>query len=79
MYVEETERYELGMVAPQEIRWNDKGFLGIQDTKIFYDECNEQRQFGNGFTVPKGLVPLVKEFKSTKSKNINANNKSPIF
>lgn len=58
--VEETERYKLGEVALQEIRWNDKGML---DT-IFYGECNKHHQFGTGFTVHINLVPSVKEFKS---------------
>lgn len=62
--VEETERYGLGVVALQEIRWNDNGTLDIQDTTIFYGECNKHRQFGTGFAVHKNLVPSVKEFKS---------------
>lgn len=62
--VEETERYGLGVVALQEIRWNEEGVLDIQDTTIFYCECNQHRQFGTGFAVLKKLVPSVKEFKS---------------
>ncbi|KAL4148804.1 hypothetical protein QTP88_002957 [Uroleucon formosanum] len=53
------------VVALQEIRWNDKGTLDLQDTTIFYGECNDRRQFGTGFAVHKSIVPLVTEFKST--------------
>jgi len=52
------------VVALQEIRWNDKGTLDIQDATIFYGECNKHRQFGTGFAVHKNLVPSVREFKS---------------
>ncbi|KAL4143409.1 hypothetical protein QTP88_005744 [Uroleucon formosanum] len=37
----------------------------LQDTTIFYGECNDRRQFGTGFAVHKSIVPLVTEFKST--------------
>jgi len=54
------------MVALQEIRWNDEGMLDIQDTMIFYGECNKHHQFGTGFALHKNLVPSVREFKSIK-------------
>lgn len=54
------------MVALQEIRWNDEGMLDIQDTIIFYGECNKNHQFGTGFALHKNLVPSVREFKSIK-------------
>ncbi|XP_008178936.1 craniofacial development protein 2-like [Acyrthosiphon pisum] len=63
--VKEIRRYNLGVVALQEIRWNGKGTLDLQDTTIFYGECNDRRQFGTGFAVHKSIVPLVTEFKST--------------
>jgi len=53
--IEDTEKN--GLEVLQEIRWNDKGTMDIQNTTIFYDECNEQRQFGTGFTVHKNIVP----------------------
>jgi len=66
--VKEIRRYNLGVIALQEIRWNDKGTLDLQDTTIFYGECNDRRQFGTGFAVHKSIVPLVTEFKSTNPK-----------
>lgn len=61
--VKEIMRYNLGMIALQEIRRNNKGTLDLQDTNIFYGECNDQRQFGTGFAVHKSIVLLVTEFK----------------
>ncbi|KAL4148909.1 hypothetical protein QTP88_003048 [Uroleucon formosanum] len=62
--VEEIERYKLRVVALQKIRWNDKGTPDIQDTTIFYGECNKHRQFATSFAVNKNLVPSVREFKN---------------
>lgn len=33
----------LRVVALQEIRWTDSGTIDIQDTKIVYGKCNNQR------------------------------------
>jgi len=49
----EIRTYNLGVVALQEIRWNDKGTLDLQDTTIFDGECIDRRQFGTGFAVHK--------------------------
>jgi len=62
--VKEIRKYNLGMVVLQEIRWDDKGTLDLQDMNIFYGECNDRRQFGTGFAVHKSIVPLVTELKS---------------
>jgi len=37
--------------------------MDIQDTTIFYEKCNDQRQFGAGFAVHKSLIPTIKDFK----------------
>lgn len=62
----DTERYGLGKVALQEIRWNDKGMLDIQDTIKFYVECNKHHQFGTGLALHKNLELSVREFKIIK-------------
>jgi hypothetical protein len=61
--VYEIERYRLKVVALQEIRWSDSGSVDIQDTKVFYGKCNDQRQFGTGFAVHKRLIPTIKDFR----------------
>ncbi|XP_022177130.1 craniofacial development protein 2-like [Myzus persicae] len=66
--VKEIRRYNLGVTVLREIRWNDKRTLDLQDTIIFYGECNGRRQFGTGFAVHKSIVPLVIEFKSTNNR-----------
>jgi len=40
--------------------------LDIQDTMIFYGECNKHHQFGTAFTLHKNLISSVREFKSIK-------------
>jgi hypothetical protein len=62
--VEEIEKYKLGVVALQEIRWDGNGTIKIQDITIFYGECNKHRQFGTGFAIHKNLVLSVRELKS---------------
>jgi hypothetical protein len=52
------------VVTLQEIRWDGNGTIEIQDTTIFYGECNKDRQFGTGFAIHKNLVHSVREFKS---------------
>lgn len=77
--IKKIEWYNLGMVALQEIKWNNKSTLDFQDTTIFYRECNDQCQFGTGFAVHKSIVSLVIEFKSINPRILILKIKRQVF
>ncbi|KAL4084333.1 hypothetical protein QTP88_028157 [Uroleucon formosanum] len=77
--VKEIEKYNLKIVALQEIRWDDTGTLDIQETTILYGKCNERRQFGTGFAIHKSLVPNIREFKDINPRTSLLTMKAQFF
>jgi len=61
--VKEAERFKLGILALQEIRWNEETSMEIGNTTIFYGKCDNRRQGGRGFAVQNNLVLAIKDFK----------------
>ncbi|XP_025423466.1 craniofacial development protein 2-like [Sipha flava] len=61
--VKEIERYKLGVVALQEMRWQDTGSMQISNTTLFFGACDGRRQAGSGFAVNNKLLTAVKSFK----------------
>jgi len=61
--VNEVEKYRLGVVALQELRWSDTGSMQLKNTTIFYGACDNRRFGGSGFAVNKAYLNSVKDFK----------------
>lgn len=61
--VKEIERYKLGVVALQEMRWKNTGSMQISNTTLFFGACDGRRQTGSGFAVNNKLLTAVKSFK----------------
>ncbi|XP_029344207.1 uncharacterized protein LOC115033855 [Acyrthosiphon pisum] len=61
--VKEIERYKLGVVALQEMRWQDTGSMQISNITLFFGACDGRRQAGSGFAVNNKLLTAVKCFK----------------
>jgi len=61
--LKEAKRFNLVILALQEIRWNEETSIDMRNTKIFYRQCDNHRQGSSGFAVKINLVPVIKEFK----------------
>jgi len=61
--IKEVEKYGLGVVVLQKIRWKETESIDISNIKIFFGECNERGQLRVGFAVRKNIVPTIKEFR----------------
>lgn len=61
--VDEVEKYRLGIVALQELRWSDTGLMQLKNTTLFYGACDNRRLGGSGFAVNKAYLNSVKDFK----------------
>lgn len=55
----EIERYKLRVMTLKEITRSESGSMDIQDTTIFFGQC----QFDTGFVVHKTLIPTIKNFE----------------
>ncbi|XP_029348373.1 uncharacterized protein LOC100575877 [Acyrthosiphon pisum] len=61
--IKEVEKYGLGVVALQEIRWKEAGSIDMGNMTILFGGCDERRQYGDGFSVRKNIVPTIKDFR----------------
>jgi len=66
--VKEAERFKLGILALQEIRWNEGTSMDMGNTTIFYGQCDNRRQGGSGFAVQNNLIHAIKDFKVINSR-----------
>ncbi|XP_049792561.1 uncharacterized protein LOC126199676 [Schistocerca nitens] len=62
--VKEIQRYELDLVALQEIRWDDAGSIDVENCTILYGACVRGHLLGTGFCVSKTFATNVSEFVS---------------
>jgi len=61
--IKEVEKYGLGIVALQEIRWKEAGSIDMGNMTILFGGCDERGQYGVGFAVRKNIVPTIKDFR----------------
>ncbi|XP_015368877.1 PREDICTED: uncharacterized protein LOC107165236 [Diuraphis noxia] len=61
--VKEVEKYDLGVVVLQEIRWKEAGNMDMGKMTILFGGCDERGQFGVGFAVRKNIVPTIEVFR----------------
>jgi len=61
--IKEVEKYGLGVVTLQEIRWKEAGSMGMGNMTILFGGCDERGQFGVGFAVRKNIAPMIKDFR----------------
>lgn len=61
--VEEIERYNLGVVVLQEMRWQDTSSMQVNNTTLYVGAYDGRRQAGSGFAVNNKLLSAVKSFK----------------
>lgn len=57
--VKEFDKYRLGILVIQEVRWNEKGAMEIENSVIFFGQYDNRRQGGTGFVVKKNIVPFI--------------------
>jgi len=63
--IDEITKYNLQIVALQEIRWPDKGSIKHKETTIFYSGCGDERhEFGVGFVINDRLLHNVNKFEA---------------
>ncbi|KAF0714277.1 ribosome biogenesis protein TSR3 isoform X1, partial [Aphis craccivora] len=66
--VKEFNKYRLEILAIQEIRWSGQGSTEIDNSIIFFGQCDNCRQGGTGFIVKKNIAPAIKDFKVVNSR-----------
>jgi exonuclease III len=63
--ISEITKYNLNIIALQEIRWPGNSSLKHKETTIFYSGCNDNRHaFGVGFMINNRLLENVKSFEA---------------
>lgn len=54
--VDEVVRYNIGVLAMQEIRWKGQGIHDLQNHTLYFSGQQEKHEFGVGFLISKKIT-----------------------
>ena len=66
--LDQINKYKIGIIAIQEVRWIDRGVLEKRDHTVFYSCDKRQHLLGVGFVVKKNFKHLVVDFKAISTR-----------
>src|SRR5215469_10258009 len=67
LLLDQIDKYKIGIITIQEVRWIDHGVLEKRDHTVFYSCDKKQHLLGVGFVVKKNFKHLVMDFKAISS------------
>ena len=77
--LDQINKYKLGIIATQEVRWIDRGVLEKRDHTVFYSCDKRQHLLGVGFVVKKNFKHLVVDFKAISTRICTLRIKGKFF
>ena len=79
LLLDQIDKYKIGIIAIQEVRWIGQGVLEKRDHTVFYSCDKKQHLLGVGFVVKKNFKHLVMDFKAISSRICTQRIRGKIF